>query len=261
LSALAGSVALVLAGAASAEFPYMNSGPSWSGTPQEGQTLQGHNGLWLYADGTKCPPGLRPDDCKYAYTWQRCNPDATGCADIPGATSFRYLLREADVGQRVRYVEWVTKTDCNAHGLDCRTITRNAVSAPTPVIAARPEVIPAAEVTGDHRLRADMISPARLGRGVFTVRIRIRDDRGFRIAGALVQATVIPEYAVRPSKETRSNADGWAAFTFKVTKRFRPGTLWFFVTARKPGESLYAGASTSTLFRLKVRRPPRAGKR
>ena len=46
--ALAAVAALVAVGGANAEFPYMNVGPSIKGTPEEGQTLQGQNGLWLY---------------------------------------------------------------------------------------------------------------------------------------------------------------------------------------------------------------------
>jgi hypothetical protein len=348
--------ALVFTGAASAEFPYNNTAPSISGTPQEGQTLQGHNGLWLYTNGLKC------EDCTYAYRWQTCNPDSSGCVDLPGETKFPHLVTAEDVGRRLRFVEDVTKTDCNALNQDCRTLTKNAVSSPTAIVTPKPvaapvstaaptvtgtpmedevltahggtwtsgsveittkaiqwqrcdaamtncdsipgatkdtyrltsqdvgfrarvaetagsaggyttavsaptqvvlelrptasrQVIPVTKVTGAHRLIIDRISPARLGNGMFTVQFRIRDDRGFRVAGALVQTSVIPDDAVIPLRETRSNANGWAVFTFKVASGFKGGTLWFYVTARKPGEKLQSGSSTSTLFKLRVGAP------
>ncbi len=353
--------ALVFTGAASAEFPYNNTAPSIEGTAQEGQVLHGHNGLWLYTNGLKCE-----SECTYAYRWQACNADSFGCADIPGETKFDHLVTAADVGKRLRFVEDVTKTDCNARNQDCRTITKNAVSSLTPVVTpkaipapvstaaptvtgtpmedevltahggtwsgpevtskaiqwqrcdaamtncdsipgatnatyrltaqdvgfrarvaetavsaggyttavstptqvvlelrptANRQVIPVTKVTGSHRLIIDRISPARLGNGTFTVQFRIRDDRGFRVAGALVQTSVIPDNSVIPLRETRSNANGWAVFTFKVLPGFRGGVLWFFVSARKPGEKLQSGSSTSTLFKLRVGTPTARAKK
>jgi hypothetical protein len=43
---------------------------------------------------------------------------------------------------------------------------------------------------------------------------------------------VIPDDVVIPLRETRSHANGWAVFTFKVTPGFLGGTLWFYVTAQ-----------------------------
>lgn len=141
--ALAGLIALALTGVAGAEFPYMNTGPSITGTPQEGQTLNGHNGLWLYTNGLKC----ESNECKYTYTWQRCNPDVSGCADIPGATGFTYLLTAEDVGKRIRFVEWVFKHDCGEWNYqlgtqECHDVTRNGVSSPTEVVAPKPVIAP-----------------------------------------------------------------------------------------------------------------------
>lgn len=36
------------------------------------------------------------------FQWQRCDPDGTGCADIPGETAATYLLAAADLGKRIR---------------------------------------------------------------------------------------------------------------------------------------------------------------
>jgi hypothetical protein len=143
--ALAAFAALFAASGANAEFPYMNVAPSVKGTPQEGQTLQGLTGLWLYTSGLKCEANA--NECKYTYTWQRCNGDGSGCVDIAGQTGFNYTLTAEDVGKRVRFVEWVFKHDCGEINYstgqqECRDVTTNAVSALTPLIEAKPVTVP-----------------------------------------------------------------------------------------------------------------------
>ncbi len=135
---LAAAAALSLAGAASAEFPTKRSDPSMRGTLQEGQTLQGSTGQWLDANGLPCT------DCKFRYTWQRCNVDTSGCADIPGATGLSYTLVAADVGRRIRIVEWIFKRDCDAHGANCLDIEKNGVSSPSAPIAPKAIATPQA---------------------------------------------------------------------------------------------------------------------
>lgn len=141
--ALAAVAALVVASGANAEFPYMNVGPSIQGTPQEGQTLSGQTGLWLYTNGLKC----ESNECRYTYSWQRCNADISGCADIPGQTGFSYTLTAEDVGKRLRFVEWVFKRDCGEWNYstgqqECQDVTRNGVSSPTALVQARPVTTP-----------------------------------------------------------------------------------------------------------------------
>jgi hypothetical protein len=141
--ALSAVIALAIAGSAYAEFPYMNYGPSITGTPQEGQTLQGHNGQWLYTNGLGCT------ECKFRYTWQRCNADTSGCVDIAGATGERYTLAAADVGMRVRYVEFVFKNDCGEINYstgtqECRDIEKNQPSVLTAQVQAKPVTIQSA---------------------------------------------------------------------------------------------------------------------
>jgi hypothetical protein len=136
---------LAVAGGAHAEFPYMNTGPSVAGTPVEGNTLSGHSGLWLFTSGLKC----ESVECKYTYSWQRCNGDSSGCVDIPGATGFDYLLTAADVGKRVRFVEWVFKHDCGEvnrsdGSQECHDITKNGVSALTALVQPKPVTLPQA---------------------------------------------------------------------------------------------------------------------
>jgi hypothetical protein len=131
--------ALLLAGAASAEFPTNRANPGVYGDPTEGQTLNGTNGQWLYDSGLKCEPG----DCTYSYNWQRCNADSSGCTDVPGRTAFTYLLGAEDVGKKMRFVETIFKRDCGAHNtqtgqIECKDITQNSASTPFGPINPKP---------------------------------------------------------------------------------------------------------------------------
>jgi hypothetical protein len=141
---LSAVLALAVTGGAGAEFPYMNYGPSITGTAMEGNTLQGHNGQWLYLNGSGCG-----SECKYRYTWQRCNPDASGCVDIPNAVGFSYTLTAEDVGKRIRYVEWIFKHDCGATNTqtgqtECKDIEKNEPSTPTTLVLPKPVTLPQA---------------------------------------------------------------------------------------------------------------------
>src|SRR6266536_1929223 len=61
--------------AASQAKPVNTAPPTITGTPQEGQTLTGHNGDWQN----------NPTD--YNYRWLRCNKNGGNCSGISGATA------------------------------------------------------------------------------------------------------------------------------------------------------------------------------
>jgi hypothetical protein len=120
------ALALTVASAARSEMPYNGGEPEVSGRAAVGWGVVGHNGAWLYADGSACG-----SECTYTFAWERCR--AT-CIPIPGATSRVYKVRAVDVGARLRVVVTAVKYDCNAHGVDCRWVARNAVSPETNVV-------------------------------------------------------------------------------------------------------------------------------
>lgn len=137
--------ALGTAGAASAEFPTKRSDPSIKGTPQEGQTLQGQTGQWLYDNGLGCSA----PECIYTYQWQRCQPDGSACVDIPGAKGFTYTVGPEDVGKRLRFVEFIFKRDCGAGNsqtgvVECNWTRRSAPSGMSAVVGGTPPSAPSA---------------------------------------------------------------------------------------------------------------------
>jgi hypothetical protein len=123
---------LALAGVARAEMPHNLSAPEVTGRAAIGWGVVGHNGTWLYDDGTACGP-----ECEYTFAWERC--DARGCHAIVGATSRVYKVRAVDVGYRFRVIVTTTKYDCGnwnyAEGTqECRWVTRAAASPQTEVV-------------------------------------------------------------------------------------------------------------------------------
>lgn len=228
--ALMSVFALAVVGAASAEFPTKRSDPSVHGTPQEGQTLSGQNGQWLMDNGLNCT------DCTFTYTWQRCNADTSGCADVPGRTGFSYLLGADDVGKRIRIVEWVFKRDCGAGNsqtgqVECKDITQNGPSAQTVPIAPKPIVVPQSSgaplVQGtpmeDEVLRATgatWTGPGTITRAIYWQRCNTAGEGCATIVGATGAAYRIPTTDVGARirvVETATNEGGTAQAVSTVT--------------------------------------------
>ncbi len=130
----------VVPAAARAEMPFNHALPETTGRAAVGWGVVGHNGTWLYADGSACGA-----ECMYTFSWERCS--AVGCHAIAGATGRVYKVRRVDVGARLRVIVWVTKYDCGewnyaAGTRECRFVTRSATSASTEVVPAPPKPRP-----------------------------------------------------------------------------------------------------------------------
>jgi hypothetical protein len=106
---------LTVTGTAAAAAPENTVRPTLSGAAREGTTLTASRGSWANSPTS------------YAYTWQRCASDGTGCGAISGASKETYTLVLADVGRTVR----VLVTAVNSDGRDV------APSEPTEVVASK----------------------------------------------------------------------------------------------------------------------------
>ena len=99
-----------------------------------------------------------------------------------------------------------------------------------------------------HRLVLDQVITKQTGTTV-TLRIKISDDRGFRVSG--VQVRVTPTSLLAGSAAPKTSAlDGWATFTYRATGA---GTTYVYVDARRKGEKAQLGISTANLFKVRVR--------
>ena len=128
--------ALALSGAVRAEMPYNNAAPELTGRALVGWGVVGHNGTWLYRDGTACGP-----ECVYSFEWERCR--LSDCRRIAGAVGRVYKVRRIDVGTRLRVVVSTTKYDCGEWNYstmtqECRWVTAAAASPESQVVAKPP---------------------------------------------------------------------------------------------------------------------------
>jgi hypothetical protein len=204
------AVAGLFASAAAAEMPSNRDAPTITeaGGTVVGEVLLGNNGTWLYADGSACR-----GECEYAFAWQRCVPDGD-CASIPGGRERAYRVSSADVGRSLRVVVTATKYDCNAHGQDCRHVSRTAVSPQTPAVAS--------PVAPRLRLKIASVVIERATRGRLVVAVRVTDGEGLRVRGARV--------TVRGVAGT-TGSNGFA----RIGLRSIPGAVALQIRAEKAG--------------------------
>jgi prepilin-type N-terminal cleavage/methylation domain-containing protein len=97
--------------------------PSFTGTPQDGQTLAGNKGTW-----TGSPT------IAYSYQWQRSANGTSGWSNIGGATAINYTLTSSDYNNYVRLQVTGDNTYTNATALSAASAQVNAV-APSNTVA------------------------------------------------------------------------------------------------------------------------------
>jgi hypothetical protein len=185
--------------------------PALSGTAQQGQTLTSTTGTWTL-NGTPT----------YTFRWQRCNPDASGCADISGATGSSYLLRSADVTNAVRSV--VTADDADPG-------TQEQASAVTEPVSPAAGLVPAntavPTISGTPRTGETLTAAEGQWSGVapisYTYEWQLCDPTGnacAALAGATARILVLPAGAVGKTvrvKVTGANATGSASAISSAT--------------------------------------------
>lgn len=172
--------------------PQNTAAPAIGGRVAVGDVLLGHNGTWLYADGSACRW-----ECAFSFRWERCGPG--GCAVVSSNRGYRPRL--ADLGRELRLAVTATKYDCGewnyaAGTQECAWVARTASAAPV-FVRTRGRVA-AAAVAWPARLT---IERAAVRRGV--LRATVADTLGRLVAGAHVTVTARGR-AVR----ARSRSDG-----------------------------------------------------
>jgi hypothetical protein len=242
LSALVG-----LAIAAPAPSPPVNRQlPTITGTAQVGQTLTAQPGNWA---GT--------DPITFAYQWLRCSPAGTNCVAIEGATGRTYVVRAADLGQRLAVR--VTATNVAGTGSATSRVTAIVTAAAAPPPPPPPGgAIPIEQVNLPERLLIASVSfsPNRITSLTqrTNVTVRVTTTAGRNVRGALVFIRSTPLVTNTPPELATSN-NGTVTFTIvpqsDLRLFFRRGyNLQFFVRARKPGENPLAGVSTRRLVQV-----------
>jgi hypothetical protein len=226
--------------------PRNTSRPTITGTPVVGEELTANPGQW--SGGPE----------RFRYQWQRCDPDGANCANVAGATSETYGVRRADVDHTLRVQVTATNDLGSATTTSDRTrvvtaeqptggggatagaISISSVSLPNRLVVARVDFEP-----NFIRSRAEPL----------VARFFVTDSRGRPVRDALVYAIGVPSNRVSFEGERRTDATGWATFTYQPLAGLpmkSGATLVFFVRARKAGENLLAGVSTRRLVSIRV---------
>jgi hypothetical protein len=219
LAAALAAAAGIFAADAAGEMPANRDAPTISGALVVGATLTGHNGSWLYGDGSSCR-----SECEYLFAWQRCVPGGV-CASIPGATARTYVVSPADARHSLRVVVTARKYDCNALNQDCRHVLRSAPSSLTAIVPTPPPP--------PVRLTFDRFSAGPAPRGAVLVSLRVTDGLGRAQRGTVVTG--------------RSGAA-----TFRLVRRGRARSGWISVRIRAEQPGRPNVLATSLLVRLRL---------
>jgi len=229
--------------------PVNTSTPVVRGTMTNGQTVTADPGTWT---------GKQP--ISFSYRWLRCNTQGGECVSIGGATSRTYRLTSSDVNHRIRF----NVTARNSIG------SRTAISAESPIVAEplpsgairlpTGEIsIPATSVPSTARLIVSVVqfspNPVRSRTKPITVRVRVKETRGFVVRDALVFVRSTPRVTAGGDRQA-STVDGWVTYQLAPNGNFpkpRNGfNVQFFVKAYRSGDPALAGIAAYRLVQVRL---------
>jgi hypothetical protein len=223
--------------------------PAITGSMVEGATVALDRGTWTGASS-------------FTYQWLRCNSAGGGCVAIPGATGTQYRLTTADVGHKIR---------ANVTARNSRGPTTVMSGEPATVVPAGPagvivlpsgeRSIPATSVAVTHRLVVSEVrfspNPIRSRTAPISIRVRVKDTRGYVVRDALVFVRSTP-LVTRGVSRVRTATDGWVSFTMQPRFNFpRPQNgfnVQYFVKAYRSGDHPLAGVAGYRLVQVRLAR-------
>jgi hypothetical protein len=224
--------------------------PAITGSMVEGATATLDRGTWTGA-------------ASFSFQWLRCNSAGGGCVAIPGATGTQYKLTAADVGHKIR---------ANVTARNTRGPTTVMSGEPATVVPAGPagvvllstgeRSIPATSVATTERLVISEVrfspNPIRSRRAPISIRVRVKDTRGFVVRDALVFVRSTPLVTRGQPNRVRTATDGWASFTMQPRFNFpRPRNgfnVQYFVKAYRSGDPGLAGIAGYRLVQVRLAR-------
>ena len=227
--------------------PVNTAAPAVRGTMLVGSTVTADPGTWT---------GKQP--ISYSYSWLQCNTQGGACVAIGGATRQTYRLTSADVNHKIRF----NVTARNSIG--SRTVMSGEsaiVAEPLPSGAIRlpnGEVsIPATSVPSTTRLVVAVVqfspNPVRSKTQPMTVRVRVKDTRGFVIRDALVFVRSTPRVTAGGDRQA-STVDGWVTYQLAPNGNFpkpRNGyNVQFFVKAYRRSDPPLGGIAGYRLVQV-----------
>lgn len=229
--------------------PVNTSTPMVRGTMTVGSVVTADPGSWT---------GVQP--ISFSYRWLRCNAQGGSCASIQGATGATYRLSSADVNRKIRF----NVTARNSRGSTTVMSGESAiVTQPLPGGAIKlpsgETSIPATSVPSNQRLIVSVVqfspSPVTSRSQPITVRVRVKDTRGFVIRDALVFVRSTPRVTSGGDRQA-TTVDGWVTYQLVPNGNFpkpRNGyNVQFFVKAYRSGDPALAGVAAYRLVQVRL---------
>jgi hypothetical protein len=232
--------------------PRSTADPAITGTTTTGQTLRASAGSWT---------GAQP--ITFSFRWLRCDTGGNNCLVLPGQTDDSYTLRDGDIGRTLR----VRVIAQNSAG------SRNRLSAPTAAVQKGSTLpsgaitlptgevsIPATSVPSTERLIVDRVdfnpTPVRSRTTPITIRVKVKDTRGFVVRDVFVFLRSTPLVTSTPAEQP-TGQDGTVTYTVQPSAAFpiRNGyNVQFFVRAHRRGDKPLAGIAGYRLVQVATAR-------
>jgi hypothetical protein len=229
--------------------PVNTAAPSVRGTMTVGSVVTADPGSWT---------GVQP--ISYSYRWLRCNAQGGSCVSIAGATGQTYRLAPADVNRKIRF----NVTARNSRG------STTVISGESPIVTeplpggaiklpSGETSIPATSVPSNQRLIVSVVqfspNPVTSKSQPITVRVRVKDTRGFVIRDALVFVRSTPRVTSGGDRQA-TTVDGWVTYQLVPNGNFpkpRNGyNVQFFVKAYRSGDPALAGIAAYRLVQVRL---------
>jgi hypothetical protein len=221
--------------------PTNTTEPSISGTPVVGNRLSGNRGSWT---------GDSP--ITFSYRWLRCSASGASCTEIGGATGTEYTLVAADVGRTLRFRVTARNSAGSSSALSNQTaIVQQTGSPPSSFVP-----VENLRATGDRLIVSQVrFSPNPVQDRVtpLTVQIRVTDQRGRAVRGALVFVRSVPRRTTGGDRQP-TGSDGWVTYQLQKLRHFPAvnGNVQFFVKAYRAGDPPLGGLAGYRLVQVRV---------
>ncbi len=246
-SSTAASNATNVVTAASTGRPRNERPPAISGTAAFGSTLRADPGAWS---------GTQP--ITFTFQWLRCDAHGNNCFELPGMRDDAYTVREGDIGRTLRVRVTARNRDGSRSRLSAQTpVVQGQALPPGAVRLASGEVsIPATSVGGGERLVVDRVdfspNPVRSRATPITIRLKVKDTRGYVVRDALVFVRSTPLVTTTPAPQATAQ-DGTLVYTVQPEPDFpiRNGySVQFFVKAYRQGDPPLGGVAGYRLVQV-----------
>ncbi len=230
--------------------PVSTKDPSVTGSAAVDSTLEVDAGTWT---------GEQP--ITFTFRWLRCDANGNNCVELSGATDDRYTVRSGDLDRTLR----VRVSAQNSEG------TRTKLTAPTAKVVAGgvpglivlpngEKSIPVTSVPATARLIVDSVgfdpNPVRSRNSTLSVRIKVKDTRGYVVRDAIVFLRSTP-ILTSAAPRGKTEQDGTVTYSIQPRADFpiRNGySVQFFVKAYRAGDNALAGVSGTRLVQVKTAR-------